>query len=196
MVSVDGLAAEHDRRRAPATYDRILQHIAGHRVNVHCTITRQLLQRAGYLAEFADFWTQREEIGRIWFSLYTPQEGEQSEERLSSQDRQAVLGELARLRTLFPKIELPDRVLGGYWRPPASPQECVFTQVTTSISADLKTQITPCQFGGRPVCAECGCIASAALACVGRYKLAGLVKLSSIFSLSKKIGDVFSSNGQ
>ncbi|MBZ5514428.1 MAG: radical SAM protein [Acidobacteriia bacterium] len=196
VVSVDGLAAEHDRRRAPATYDRILQHIAGHRVNVHCTITRQLLQRAGYLAEFADFWTQREEIGRIWFSLYTPQEGEQSEERLSSQDRQAVLGELARLRTLFPKIELPDRVLGGYWRPPASPQECVFTQVTTSISADLKTQITPCQFGGRPVCAECGCIASAALACVGRYKLAGLVKLSSIFSLSKKIGDVFSSNGQ
>jgi len=30
-VSVDGLPAEHDRRRAPATYDRILNHIADSR---------------------------------------------------------------------------------------------------------------------------------------------------------------------
>ena len=34
-VSVDGLQPEHDRRRAPPTYDRILKHIAGHRVRVH-----------------------------------------------------------------------------------------------------------------------------------------------------------------
>src|SRR5215471_14859090 len=36
-VSIDGLPAEHDRRRSPATYDRILYHIAGHHVVVHCT---------------------------------------------------------------------------------------------------------------------------------------------------------------
>src|SRR6516225_8634778 len=66
-VSVDGLQPEHDRRRAPATYDRILKHIAGHRVRVHCTITRQLLQRPGYLREFADFWSKREEVQKIWF---------------------------------------------------------------------------------------------------------------------------------
>src|SRR5215210_7075854 len=29
VVSIDGLAPEHDVRRAPATYDRILKHIAG-----------------------------------------------------------------------------------------------------------------------------------------------------------------------
>jgi MoaA/NifB/PqqE/SkfB family radical SAM enzyme len=37
LVSVDGLQPEHDRRRAPATYDRILRHIAGHRIVIHCS---------------------------------------------------------------------------------------------------------------------------------------------------------------
>lgn len=41
VVSIDGLPPEHDVRRAPATYDRILKHIAGHQVTVHCTVTRQ-----------------------------------------------------------------------------------------------------------------------------------------------------------
>jgi MoaA/NifB/PqqE/SkfB family radical SAM enzyme len=195
VVSVDGLQPEHDRRRAPATYARILKHIAGHRVRVHCTITRQLLQRPGYLIEFADFWSKREEVQRIWFSIYTPQEGEHSEERLAPQDRVVLLRELTPLRACFPKVELPDRVLDGYWHPPGSPQECIFAQTTTCISADLTTRIAPCQFGGRPVCAECGCIASAALASIAKYKLAGLVPISAIFSLSKKIGEQVSQVG-
>src|SRR5215475_6237767 len=57
VVSIDGLPPEHDLRRAPATYDRILRHIAGHDITIHCTITRQMLQRAGYLCEFAEFWS-------------------------------------------------------------------------------------------------------------------------------------------
>ena len=40
-VSVDGLQPEHDVRCAPATYDRILKHIKGQHVTIHCTITRQ-----------------------------------------------------------------------------------------------------------------------------------------------------------
>ena len=36
VVSIDGLQPEHDVRRAPATYDRILKHVAGHRITVHC----------------------------------------------------------------------------------------------------------------------------------------------------------------
>jgi len=187
-VSVDGLQPEHDRRRAPATYDRILGHISGHRVNIHCTITRQQLQRPDYLGDFAAFWSAREEVGRIWFSLYTPQEGERSDERLTPEDRKFALAELARLRACYAKIEMPDRVLDGYLHPPSSPRECIFAQTTTCISADLTTRITPCQFGGRPVCAECGCIASAGLASFGRYKLAGLVPISSLFSVSRRIG--------
>jgi MoaA/NifB/PqqE/SkfB family radical SAM enzyme len=188
-VSIDGLQPEHDRRRAPATYDRILKHIAGNRVNIHCTITRQLIQRPDYLEEFARFWSTRPEVRKIWFSLYTPQEGEISEERLTLADRAAVLQELDRLRPIYPIIDLSNRVLSGFRDPPASPQECMFAQTTTSVSSDFTTKITPCQFGGRPVCAECGCIASAGLASVSRYKLAGLVQIGSIFSASKKFGD-------
>jgi sulfatase maturation enzyme AslB (radical SAM superfamily) len=82
VVSVDGLPADHDVRRAPATYDRILKNIAGHQLNVHCTVTRPMVGKAGYFREFAAFWSNRDEIRRIWFSLYTPQEGEQNAERL------------------------------------------------------------------------------------------------------------------
>src|SRR5262245_24511810 len=41
VVSVDGLQPEHDVRRTPATYERIQKHIAGHKIVVHCTVTRQ-----------------------------------------------------------------------------------------------------------------------------------------------------------
>jgi MoaA/NifB/PqqE/SkfB family radical SAM enzyme len=191
VVSIDGLQPEHDVRRAPATYDRILKHIAGHRFVVHCTVTRPMVGRAGYFDEFAAFWSAREEIQKIWFSLYTPQEGDQSAERLRPEDREAVLRELAVLRTRFPKVEFPDSVLNGYLRPPDSPKECIFSQTTTCVSADLKTPISPCQFGGKPVCAECGCVASAALACVGRYRLGGLVKVGDIFSWSQRFGNRF-----
>src|SRR5262245_5205330 len=80
-VSVDGLQPEHDVRRAPATYDRILKHIKGQQVTIHCTITRQQ-SRPGYLTEFTNFWAPIADVKRIWFSLYTPQKGESSPERL------------------------------------------------------------------------------------------------------------------
>jgi len=189
VVSIDGLQPEHDRRRAPATYDRILQHIARHRITVHCTVTRQLIQRQDYLREFARVWSDRPEVKKIWFSLYTPQEGEVSDERLTPADRAWLLEELKVLRQQCPAVELPDRVLDGFETPPTSPEGCIFAQTTACVSSDLTTPIAPCQFGGRPVCAECGCIASAALASVGRYKLAGLVQVGAIFAASKKLGD-------
>src|SRR5262245_61530231 len=61
-VSIDGLQAEHDLRRRPATYERILQNIKGHQITIHCTITGQMMKRAGYLEDFLVFWTPREEI--------------------------------------------------------------------------------------------------------------------------------------
>jgi MoaA/NifB/PqqE/SkfB family radical SAM enzyme len=188
LVSIDGLQPEHDRRRSPATYARILRHISGHRIIVHCTITCQLLRRPEYLEEFTSFWSAREETWKIWFSLFTPQEGEDSEERLKPQDRSTAVRELLRLRTSFPKLEMSDIIVNGYLNPPQSPETCIFAQACTCISADLATRITPCQFGGRPVCAECGCIASAGLAAIGRYKLAGLLPLSALFSVSQDIG--------
>jgi sulfatase maturation enzyme AslB (radical SAM superfamily) len=51
VVSIDGLQAEHDARRKPATYDRILKHIEGQHATVHWTVTRQQMRRDGYLEE-------------------------------------------------------------------------------------------------------------------------------------------------
>ena len=192
VVSIDGLPEEHDKRRAPATYERILKNIAGHQIIVHCTVTKQMVRRPEYLSDFARLWSERKEARKIWFSLFTPQQGQEYEERLSAEDRRAVVAELARLRRTFPKVDAADVILDGLLHPPASPEECIFAQTTTCISSDLATPIGPCQFGGHPVCSECGCIASAGLASIGKYKLAGLVPVSSIFSLSRKIGERFS----
>ena len=187
VVSVDGLAPEHDRRRSPATYDRILKHIAPHRITVHCTVTRPMLARPGYLAEFSRFWSDRQEVRKIWFSIYTPQQGDDSDERLRKQDRELLLDELNAVAK-FPKVELPRFVLDGYRHPPQSPEECTFARLTTCLSADLETRITPCQFGGKPVCAECGCIASAGMHAIASIKLGGLIPVSTILNASIRLG--------
>jgi MoaA/NifB/PqqE/SkfB family radical SAM enzyme len=188
VVSIDGLPAEHDVRRAPATYDRILKHIAPHRVTVHCTVTRPMLARPGYLAEFCRFWMDRPEASKIWFSIYTPQEGENSLERLRACDRRIVFEELLSVAAEFPKVHLPQMVLDSYRNPPRSPDECTFARLTACLSADLKSRVIPCQLGGKPVCAECGCIASAAMHAVAGIKLGGLIPLSSIMNASAELG--------
>ncbi len=194
-VSIDGLPAEHDRRRSPATYERVLENIAGHSVIVHCTVTRQIASEA-YLEEFARFWSGRPECRRIWFSLFTPQEGQAADERLGPEDRDRVVEALGRISAGFPKVHMPKPVLDGYREPPAQPGECIFAQTTTCVSADLTTRVTPCQFGGRPVCSECGCMASAALASIGKIRLAGLIPVSQVFRLSRKLGELAGHNGR
>jgi len=188
VVSIDGLQPEHDVRRAPATYDRILKHIAGHQITVHCTVTRQQVNRDGYLDEFLSFWSAREEVEKIWVSLYTPQVGEVSDERLRPVDRERVVADLRALRLKYRKLALPNGLIDVYAKPPQSPDECVFARTTTTISADLTTRITPCQFGGVPDCNNCGCIASAGLAAVARHEILGLIPIGRIFENSLKVG--------
>jgi len=190
VVSIDGLQPEHDVRRAPATYDRILKHIAGHQIVVHCTVTRQLVGREGYLREFTEFWSAQRHVRKIWFSLYTPQVGEESAEKLRPEDRARVVTDLLALRTEFPKLQMPKGLIEVYATPPESPADCIFSRVTHTLSADLQTKITPCQFGGTPDCANCGCIASAGLAAIGRHRLFGFVRLDPIFEGSFRVGRV------
>lgn len=189
VVSIDGLQPEHDVRRTPATYDRILKHIVGHQIIVHCTVTRQQVNRPGYLEEFLRFWSEKQETRKIWISLYTPQIGEVSEEQLRPADRQRVVADLRALRLRFPKLDAPEGLINVYANPPESPDECVFARTTTSISADLTTRITPCQFGGTPDCSNCGCIASAGLAAVARHRLGGVIPVGSIFTGSLRVGE-------
>ena len=188
VVSIDGLQPEHDARRTPATYDRILKHIVGHSITVHCTVTRQQVNRDGYIDEFLQFWSARPEVEKIWVSLYTPQIGEVSEERLRPVDRERVVSDLRALRLKYRKLNLPSGLLDVYAEPPQSPDECVFARTTTTISADLTTRITPCQFGGAPDCSNCGCMASAGLAAVARHHLFGFIPIGHIFNGSLKLG--------
>lgn len=188
VVSVDGLQPEHDVRRQPATYERILKHTAGHQVTIHCTVTRQMTRREGYLREFLEFWSAQPATRYVWVSLYTPQMGEISEERLLPADRERVVRDLMELRRAFPKLRMPKGMIEVYAKPPASPAECIFAKTTECLSADYSTRISPCQFGGKPACNECGCIASAGLKAIGRHKLFGFLPVGSIFEASLRIG--------
>jgi MoaA/NifB/PqqE/SkfB family radical SAM enzyme len=188
-VSIDGLQPEHDARRTPATYDRILRHIEGQRVTVHCTITRQQSE-PGYVTKFVDFWSQNPNVHRIWFSLYTPQRGEDSAERLLPHDRARVVGEISELAAKYLKLsDMRPAILASYLRPPSSPNECIFAKTTTCLSADLERAITPCQFGGNPDCSQCGCMASAGLDAVGRHRIGGVLPVRAVFDTSRRVGD-------
>jgi len=187
VVSIDGLQPEHDERRKPATYARILEGIRGHQVIVHCTITGQMMKRRSYLADFVEFWSAKPEIRKIWMSMFTPQMGATGPEILTREERAQAVKELLYLRRFFPKLDMPEGLIQEFLHPPESPEACIFAQTTHTISADLKSKITPCQFGGNPDCSQCGCVASMGLAAVGNYELALGVTAGDIYWASNSI---------
>ena len=191
VVSIDGLQADHDVRRAPATYDRIIKNIAGQKITIHSTITGQMMKRPGYLREFLEFWTPRPEIHKIWFSIFTPQVGDRMPEILTPAERAQVIRDLMELRRIFPKLDMAEGLIRQFATPPHSPADCVFSLTTQTLSADLKTKVTPCQYGGTPDCSQCGCIASMALAAVAAHKLGGIIPVGAIFKASIKIGQAW-----
>jgi MoaA/NifB/PqqE/SkfB family radical SAM enzyme len=172
-ISVDGLPEHHDIRRKPATYERILKNIDGRKVNIHWVITRPMLQRPGYLEEYVSFWNARPEVDHIWVSLYTPQIGEESAEKLTPADRQEVARVLPPLARKYPKFLINDGIGQAFLHPPENPADCLFAKMSANYSADLQTRVEPCVFGGTPNCAECGCAASSGLHWIRTVKVAG-----------------------
>ena len=192
VVSVDGLPAEHDERRKPATYDRILKNIRGAEVTIHCTITSQIADREGYLENFLRFWSDWPEVKKVWFSLFTPQRGAKDPEILTEAQRIAVMRELHRLRQRYSILDMPDALIAEIEKPPPNPGACIFARTTATFSADLKTSISPCQFGGDPDCEQCGCIASMGLAAVGHHRVLGPLTAGHLFSGSERFGRLWS----
>jgi MoaA/NifB/PqqE/SkfB family radical SAM enzyme len=187
-VSIDGLPEHHDVRRHPATYERILLNVAGRTINVHWTITAPMLAREGYMEEYVRYWNARAEVHKIWVSLYTPQRGEQSAERLSHSQREHVARELPRLRALYPKLLTPRGYAQALLHPPASPSACCFSRLSKNVSADLKTRVEPCVFGGNPDCSQCGCSASAVTHWISGMRVAGPLKARHLLHASMSIG--------
>jgi MoaA/NifB/PqqE/SkfB family radical SAM enzyme len=190
-VSIDGLPEHHDVRRKPATYERILKNIEGREVNIHWTITRPMLSRAGYLEEYVAFWSARAEVNRIWVSLYTPQLGEQSPEMLSLQDREGIARELPALAKKYPKLLMNEGIARTILRPPSNPDDCLFSKMSANYSADLRSRVEPCVFGGAPDCSQCGCAISSGLHWVKSIRLAGPVKIDHFVQSSINVGLFF-----
>jgi len=187
-VSVDGLPEHHDERRKPATYERILQNISGRSINVHWVITHPMLKRHSYLEEYVAFWNARAEVNHIWVSLYTPQTGELSRERLTGEDREFVAEELPRIGKHYPKLLAPAGMMRAFVNPPKSPAHCLFAKMSVNYSADLRTQVEPCVFGGKPDCSQCGCSISSALHWIQDVKVAGPVRVRHLARWSLKAG--------
>jgi hypothetical protein len=146
------------------------------------------MQRRGYLQDFLQFWTPRAEVNKVWFSMFTPQKGAGGAEVLTRSQRELAVEELLRLRKVFPKLDMASSAILAFLSPPTSPEECIFATTTEVLSADLKTRVTPCQFGGTPDCSQCGCVASMGMAAVGDYRLGGVVRLQSIYRTSRRVG--------
>ena len=169
----------------PATYERILKHIEGHQITVHCTVTRQQARRDGYSKSSFDFWQANADTRLIWISLYTPQVGELSMERLTAGDRAKVIGEMRRLRPRYSKFQMFEGILNVYATPPESPDDCIFAQTTECFSSDFEHRIAPCQFGGKPDCQNCGCLASAGLEAIGRHRLGGGLAVGNLLRITR-----------
>ena len=187
-ISVDGLPEHHDIRRKPATYERILKNIDGRKVNVHWVITRPMLERSGYLEEYVSFWNARAEVDRIWVSLYTPQIGEESPEKLSPADRQEVAAVMPPLARKYPKFLMTEGVARALLHPPENPSDCLFAKMSANYSADLETRVEPCVFGGTPNCSECGCMASSGLHWIRTVKVAGPLRVGHFVGGSVGVG--------
>lgn len=86
---------------------------------------------------------------------------------------------------------MAEALIRQFATPPKSPRNCIFAQTAETVSADLKTRIAPCQFGGDPDCSSCGCVASGGLAAIAEHRL----PVGAIFRASMAIGEADDSGG-
>ena len=189
-VSIDGLPEHHNVRRAPATYERILRNTADITHNVHLTITRPMVQDDAYLDGYMSFWNARANVRSIWTSVYSPQRGEDSAEMLTPSERQHLSKTLVTLASKYPKMTMKPGIARAYVEPPKNPAECTFAKMSVNYTADLKTRVEPCIFGGDPDCSQCGCAISAALHWMGNLPVQGPFSMRHIVRSSTAIGSL------
>jgi hypothetical protein len=107
---------------------------------------------------------------------------------LTPEDRQAVARELPALGKKYPKLLINGGVAGAIVHPPSNPHECLFSKLSVNYSADLRSRVEPCVFGGSPDCTQCGCAASSALHWIRTIPLAGPVKVGHFVNGSIAVG--------
>jgi MoaA/NifB/PqqE/SkfB family radical SAM enzyme len=187
-VSVDGNPEDHDVRRKPATYNRILKNIKGSQVNVHWTVVRKNVEEPGYLDRYLQFWNAQPEVNRIWVSVYTPQLDEDSDERLTEKNRRALAAYFSSIAGRYHKLSMHQGLMDAFLTPPVSPAACLFSKLSVNYTADLRARIEPCVFGGSPNCAECGCSMSMGMHWLGEFKLGAGLRARHLIEGSLAVG--------
>lgn len=187
-VSVDGNPEDHDVRRKPATYNRILKNINGSKVNIHWTVVRKNIEEPGYMDRYLQFWNAQPEVDRIWVSVYTPQLDEDSAERLTPGNREAVAAYFSSVVGRYRKLTMHKGLMDAFITPPTSPAACLFSKLSVNYTANLRTRVEPCVFGGSPNCAECGCSMSMGMHWLGEFRVAGGLRARHLIEGSLAVG--------
>jgi hypothetical protein len=149
-----------------------------------------MTEQPGYLHEFMDFWCARPETEKVWFSTCSRRKSAKPVMKSSTGGGRRVVRDLFDIREKYPKLSMTELTIGGFLNPPARPKRFMFASLTRTITADLKTRVGPCQFGGNPDCSQCGCLASAGLNSIGKIKTPGGIPIERIYKESFKIGNV------
>lgn len=186
-VSVDGNPEDHDIRRKPATYERILRNIAGRRVNIHWTVVRHNIEQPGYMDRYLTFWSEQPEVSNVWVSIYTPQLQEESPERLTPENRTQLAEYFNRIEGRYKKLSMHKGLMEAFLHPPSGPEDCLFSKLSVNYTADLKTRVEPCVFGGEPNCSECGCSMSLGMEWLGDIRV-GPLRARQLIGGSLSIG--------
>jgi hypothetical protein len=79
-------------------------------------------------------------------------------------------------------------LMDAFIAPPVSPSTCLFSKLSVNYTADLRSRVEPCVFGGSPNCAECGCSMSMGMHWLGEFKLAGPLRARHLIEGSLAIG--------
>jgi hypothetical protein len=127
-------------------------------------------------------------VNRIWVSLYSPQAGERSLEKLKPEERQFLGHKLAALRVRYPKLLMNEGIAASLISPPRNPDECLFAKMTANFSADLRSRVEPCVFGGTPDCSQCGCAITSGLHWIRTVPVAGSLKINHFIEGSIRVG--------
>jgi hypothetical protein len=120
--------------------------------------------------------------------VYTPQIGEKSVETLTPEERVTLARELPELAARYPKLLTNPGIGRAIVRPPSNPDDCLFAKMSANYSADLKSRVEPCVFGGKPDCSQCGCAISSGLHWIRSVTIAGPLKIGHLVSGSIRLG--------
>jgi hypothetical protein len=137
---------------------------------------------------YLSFWNARPEVNRIWVSIYTPQVNEDSPERLTQENRLQLARFFNTVGEKYSKLSMHRGLMNAFLSPPDSPSSCLFSTLSVNYTADLRTRVEPCVFGGTPNCVECGCSISMGLHWLGEIAVARPLRARHLIRGSLAIG--------